>query len=98
MILTHPWLGHWGAFELAARFGELKLSPSIFSENFANLNPSASRATAWATGINWYLNKNAKVVFDFEQTKFDRGAAAGVNGGNRKTEDLFVTMFQLSLG
>jgi phosphate-selective porin OprO and OprP len=93
-----PSIGHWGAFELAARYGELKEDPSIFSENFANLNTSASEATAWSAGINWYLNKNAKIVFDYEQTKFDRGAAAGVNGGNRKTENLFITMFQLSIG
>jgi len=93
-----PASGHWGAFELAGRYGELKIDHSVFDDGFASLNTSASKATAWATGINWYLNKNAKVVFDYEQTKFDRGAAAGVNGGNRKTENLFITMLQLSLG
>ena len=94
----NPGLGHWGAFELAARYGELNIDPIIFSENFANLNNSASRAAAWSTGINWYLNKNAKIVFDYEQTKFDRGVVTGVGSGNRKTENLFITMFQLSIG
>ena len=93
-----PSLGHWGAFELAGRYDQLKLDPSIFSENFANLNTSASEATTWAVGINWYLNRNAKVVFDFEQTKFDRGAVNGEQTDDRKTENLFTTMIQLSLG
>ena len=89
--------GHWGAFELAGRYGELKLDSSIFSENFANLNTSISREHAWAMGINWYLSRNIKVVFDFEQTKFNRGAANGASTDDRKTENLFTTMFQLSL-
>jgi len=95
----NPAAGHWGAFELAGRYGELKLDNSIFSENFANLNTSASSAKSWSTGLNWYLNPNAKVVFDFEQTKFERGATiASGNNGDRKTENLFLTMLQLSIG
>ncbi len=93
-----PSKGHWGAFELAGRYGELKLDSSIFTENFANLNTSVSSEKAWAIGINWYLNRNAKVVFDFEQTKFDRGAVNGEQTDDRKTENLFTTMIQLSLG
>jgi phosphate-selective porin OprO/OprP len=89
--------GHWGAFELAGRYGQLKLDSSIFSENFANLNTSISKENAWAVGINWYLNRNVKVVFDFEQTKFRRGAVNGPSTDDRKTENLFTTMFQLSL-
>lgn len=93
----NPSLGHWGAFELAVRYGELRIDPTLFSENFANLNTSISNEKAWATGINWYLNGNVKVVFDFEQTKFDRGAPNGTSTDDRKTENLFTTMFQLSL-
>jgi phosphate-selective porin OprO/OprP len=96
-----PSSGQWGAFELVGRYGELKLDPTIFSEGFSNLNTSISKENAWATGINWYLNKNAKVSFAFEQTKFDRGAYVtggnSGNNGNRKTENLFTTMLQLSI-
>ena len=94
-----PKSGHWGAFELAGRWDQLKLDPSIFSEGYANLNSSASKATEWTVGLNWYLNKNAKMVFDYSQTKFVRGApTAADNNGNRKTENLFLTMLQLSVG
>ena len=89
--------GNWGAFELAGRYGELNIDHNAFDDGFANLNTSISREKAWAAGINWYLNTNLKIVFDFEQTKFRRGAVVGVNNDNRKTENLFTTRFQLSL-
>jgi phosphate-selective porin OprO and OprP len=94
-----PSAGHWGAFEVAGRWDQLKLDPSIFSENFANLNSSASEATEFAGGLNWYLNKNVKVVFDYAHTSFDRGSeVASGDDGNRKSEDLFLTMLQLNIG
>ena len=92
-----PSAGHWGAFELVGRYGELKLDHTIFDDQFANLNTSISNERAWATGINWYLNQNAKVSFSFEQTKFERGAINGTSTDDRKTENLFTTMLQLSL-
>ena len=91
-----PSSGHWGAFELVSRYGELKLDSSIFSENFANLNTSISKENTWGTGINWYLNRNVKLAVDFEQTKFRRGAPNGVSTDDRKTENLFTGLAQLS--
>lgn len=88
--------GHWGAFELVGRYGELKLDSSIFTENFANLNTSISLERTWGTGINWYLNRNVKLAVDFEQTKFRRGAPNGVSSDDRKTENLFTGLAQLS--
>jgi len=91
--------GDWGAFELVGRYGELKVDKSIFSENFSNLNTSILSETDWATGLNWYLNRNVKLAAGFEQTKFRRGATLGSgtnNGDNRKTENLFTGLAQLS--
>lgn len=87
--------GHWGAFELVSRYGQLRLDSSIFTENFANLNTSISLERAWATGINWYLNRNVKMAFGFEQTKFRRGAPNGTSTDDRKTENLFTTTLQV---
>ncbi len=87
---------HWGAFELVGRVGELKLDKSIFSENFANLNTSISKENTWGAGINWYLNRNVKLAADFEQTKFRRGAPNGNATDDRKTENLFTGLTQLS--
>jgi phosphate-selective porin OprO and OprP len=91
-----PSSGQWGAFELVGRYGELKLDSSLFSENFSNLNTSISKENDWATGINWYLNHNVKLAFAFEQTKFRRGAPNGVSTDDRKTENLFTGLAQLS--
>jgi len=88
--------GHWGAFELVARTGELKLDSSIFSENFANLNTSISDEKTWGTGINWYLNRNVKLAADFEQTKYRRGAVNSSSTDDRKTENLFTGLAQLN--
>ncbi len=91
-----PSSGHWGAFELVSRYGELKLDHTIFDDGFANLNTSISKENTWGTGINWYLNRNVKLAVDFEQTKFRRGAPNGVSTDDRKTENLFTGLAQLS--
>ncbi len=88
--------GHWGAFEWVSRVGELKLDSSIFTENFSNLNSSISKENTWGTGINWYLNRNIKLAADFEQTKYRRGAPNGDSTDDRKTENLFTGLAQLS--
>jgi len=92
----NPASGNWGAFELAGRYGQLKLDRNIFTEGFALANTYISKEDAWAAGLNWYLNKNVKAVFDFEQTKFHSGAANVINNGNRKTENAFTSRLQLS--
>lgn len=88
-----PSRGKWGAFELAGRYGQLKIDSSVFDEGFANLNTSISKEIAWASGLNWYLNRNVKLTFDFEQTKFERGA---VGGQDRKPENVVTSRLQLS--
>ncbi len=91
-----PSKGTWGAFELVGRYGELKIDSSVFDEGFANLNTAISKEQAWAAGFNWYLNKNTKLMFDFEQTKFTRGVADNLSGGNRKPENVVTSRLQLS--
>jgi phosphate-selective porin OprO/OprP len=82
---------NWGAFELAARYNKLNVDKEAFPI-FADLARSAQTATAWAVGINWYLNKNARFTVDYEQTKFAGGASAG----DRKQEKIIFSRLQLS--
>jgi phosphate-selective porin OprO/OprP len=72
-----PARGGWGAFELAARAHQLSIDPDAFAAGFADASRSARRATAWAIGLNWHLNRNVRYVLDYEQTTFRGGAAAG---------------------
>ena len=71
-----PRSGRWGAFEVAARYSVLNVNRDAFP-TFADPTKSAREAKAWAGGINWYLNRSVKFMFDHEQTAFRGGAVRG---------------------
>jgi phosphate-selective porin OprO/OprP len=86
-----PSAGTWGAFEIAARYHKQELDKDTFP-TFASLASSASSAEAWAVGFNWYLNKNLRLLFDYEDTRFEGGAATG----DREDEKIFFSRFQIA--
>ena len=47
-----------------------------------------------ALGVNWYLNRHAKVMVDASVTRFDGGAPSG---GDREDERVLLTRVQLAL-
>jgi len=81
----------WGAFEIVARYHRQELDGASFP-TFANLASSASAAEAWAVGFNWYFNKNLRLLFDYEDTSFEGGAATG----DREDEKIFFSRFQIA--
>ena len=83
--------GTWGALEIAARYGELDVDDDAFP-TFANPASAASKAKGLGLGVNWHLNKQIKVVVNYEHTTFEGGAA----DGDRPSEDFVVTRFQHS--
>jgi phosphate-selective porin OprO/OprP len=86
-----PHCGQWGALELVARYSALDVDDDAFPV-FADPTQSARAARAWSVGLNWYLNKNIKVVFDYEHTSFDGGAAGG---RDREDERVFFSRMQI---
>jgi phosphate-selective porin OprO/OprP len=66
--------GTWGAWEVAARFGQLEIDDDAFPL-YANPATSASSATSWGVGLNWHLNRNLKINLNYEQTDFDGGTS-----------------------
>jgi len=87
--------GTWGAFELVGRYHELSIDDDAFvggADSFADPAVSARKATAWALGVNWYLNENLKWVLNYERTRFDGGAA---DGADREDEEAFLTRVAL---
>jgi phosphate-selective porin OprO and OprP len=88
-----PFTGKWGAWEIVARYGQLEVDGDSFTNNFANPKTSARRAKEWVVGINWYLNRNIKLVLDYANTDFRGGAASG----DRPTEKAIVSRLQLLL-
>lgn len=83
--------GTWGAFEIAARYHKQELDDATFPI-FGNLASSASVAEAWAVGLNWYFNKNLRLLFDYETTSFEGGAATG----DREDEKILFSRFQIA--
>jgi phosphate-selective porin OprO and OprP len=84
----------WGALELAARYSVLDIDDDAFPL-FANPASAASRAEAWALGLNWYLNRNVRWMLDYEQTTFEGGAPPG-DHGDREDEKALLGRVQIS--
>jgi phosphate-selective porin OprO and OprP len=90
--------GHWGAFQLVARYAELNIDDDAFPL-FANPASSASKAEAWAVGLNWYLNRNVRVNTSYSRTTFTGGGGAGASAPaliTRQPEEVFFSRVQLA--
>jgi phosphate-selective porin OprO/OprP len=85
--------GGWGAWEIAARYHELRVDDEIFDEGYASRTQSAERARAWTLGVNWYMNPFVKLSLNFDQTYFEDG---GSDGGDRPTESAILSRFQVA--
>lgn len=86
--------GGTGAWELLARYHVLSFDPGAFTDasfSFANPASAPRMARAIGTGANWYLDRNFKIMLDYEVTRFE----GGVTGGNRPDERVLTTQFAL---
>ncbi len=91
--------GSYGAFEVKARYSELSIDDDSFAggaDSFADPTAAAAQARAFAIGLNWYLNQNVKLVFDYEQTSFD-GGGGGTAEAPEDLEDEKVVLGRLQL-
>ncbi|MCC6234821.1 MAG: porin [Verrucomicrobiales bacterium] len=59
-----------GALELAARVSGLNPDHDSFPA-FASADQSIASAFEWALGLNWHLNRNVKLQFNYSQTSFE---------------------------
>jgi len=95
--------GRWGAWQLVARYGQLNIDDNTFG-SFANPLTSANSATAWGLGLNWWLNKNVRVLASYSHTTFGGGGSfntadpKSVPQGivTQKDEDVLFTRVQIS--
>ena len=82
--------GHFGAFQVTARYHTLKVNNRAFEFNLAT--PGSSRkAEAWTIGLNWILTGKVKYTFNYERTIFDGNAK-----GARKAENAIVFRTQMN--
>jgi phosphate-selective porin OprO/OprP len=90
--------GTWGAFEVTARYANLKIDDAAFPL-YASPAASADEATSWGLGLNWYLSKAVAFKLDYYQTKFGFAPGAPAVPSTpllRQDEQAFITRFQVS--
>ncbi|HVT73305.1 MAG TPA: porin [Lacunisphaera sp.] len=90
--------GTWGAFEVTARYADLKIDDAAFPL-YASAASNADEASSVGLGLNWYLSKAVALKLDFYQTKFDAppGApAVPTTAFLRQDEKALITRFQVS--
>jgi len=93
-----PRQGNWGALQLVGRYAQLNVDPAAFPE-FSNPATSASAASAWSVGLNWYLNRNVRVNTSFSHTVFSGGggpANSAPSNVTRQSENVLFTRIQLA--
>lgn len=76
----------WGALELVARYQELDIDDDAFTggaNSFANPLTAITKETSYGVGVNWYPFNSVKLSLDYDQTKFDGGAATGDRADER---------------
>jgi phosphate-selective porin OprO/OprP len=93
-----PASGAWGAWQLVGRYAQLNIDSDVFPL-YADPSISASSASAWSVGLNWYLNRNVRVNTSFSRTTFSGGGGAGTSAPatvTRKPENVLFTRVQLA--
>lgn len=90
--------GTWGAFEVAARYANLRVDDAAFPV-FASAATNANEASSIGLGLNWYLAKAVAFKLDYYQTHFGFNAAAPAVRSTqilRQDEQVFISRFQLT--
>jgi phosphate-selective porin OprO/OprP len=84
-----------GAWELVARAHELDIDDAAFAGgalSFANPLTAVSKATAYGVGVNWYPWNTVKLSLNYEQTRYEGGAATG----DRADEKALLSRFAIN--
>jgi phosphate-selective porin OprO/OprP len=94
--------GTWGAFEVVARVSGINLANELFDPGAADggglsRTTNATGALAYGAGLNWYLNRNVRLLFNVEKTEFQGGGAPNATNNNGAASDelYLFTRFQL---
>ncbi|HSS79531.1 MAG TPA: porin, partial [Thermoanaerobaculia bacterium] len=89
-VVFDPAAHTWGAWEVKVRVSKLDVDPATFPV-FANPATAIRSEQAVAVGLNWYLNRNVRLLFDYERTTYD----GGFTTGDREDEKIFFSRFQI---
>jgi phosphate-selective porin OprO/OprP len=93
--------GTWGAWQVVARYEDLKIDPKAFAgtgaAQLASTATNAKEASAWGVGVNWYLTKAVRITQDFFDTRFTKaGPIAPTTQILQHNEKALTTRLQLN--
>jgi phosphate-selective porin OprO/OprP len=80
----------WGAWELTARVGQMRIDDAAFT-TFADALVSAQDVAMVGVGMNWWMSENLQLMSDYSFTAFDGGGSAG---GDRADEHALFSRVQ----
>ena len=86
-----PRNGGWGALQVVARYSYLDIDDGLFPI-FADPAELPTRVANWGLGLNWYLNRNIRVAFNYNHFDFKGGQGSAIG----QAENLFATRVQLA--
>ena len=87
-----PDTGDIGAFDVVARFDELRLDENAFAAKILDPAKSARRARGFGLGADWFATSHLRATLDAERTVF-RG---GGKSGDRPEETVVIGRLQAS--
>jgi phosphate-selective porin OprO/OprP len=85
----------WGAFEVAARYGQLNIDKDVFPF-YADPAVAVRGIDQWTVGGSWYLNRWLRFMVNYEVNRFDGGATPVGTGADRNNERVFLTRLQIN--
>lgn len=81
--------GTWGAFEIAARYSVIDLDFNVGAEGLApvanNGEIRGGKQAITSVALNWYLNRNMRVMFQYQHVDVDRLSSIALNAGTNPT-------------
>jgi phosphate-selective porin OprO and OprP len=86
----------WGALELVARIQELDIDDDAFAggaNSFANPLTAITKETSYGVGVNWYPWNTVKLSLNYDQTRFEGGAATGDRADEKALFSRFAINF-----
>jgi phosphate-selective porin OprO/OprP len=90
--------GTWGAFELAARYSVIDLNYNVSGEGIASSSSAGEirggKQSIVSAGLNWYLNRNIRFMFQYQNVDIERLNNAGTDIG--QTFDSFAVRTQFA--
>lgn len=98
VVPRHPFNsadGSWGALELTARVSGLDVDDSAFPL-LADPTVSASAASSWGLGLNWYPSKSIRASINYFHTAFDLASPVPTNPVIERDENALLTRLQLN--